>query len=77
MSKLIQLLELKFSHIEDDKMFFKLKRTMDNDKVINLLKELFENEVNKNIQKYKLFSIKSAILLDEKKNTIFNVSLNV
>ncbi|MBR3628662.1 MAG: hypothetical protein IKN42_07490 [Elusimicrobia bacterium] len=76
-SKLIQLLELKFSHIEDDKMFFKLKRTMDNDKVINLLKELFENEVNKNIQKYKLFSIKSAILLDEKKNTIFNVSLNV
>ena len=75
-SKLIQFLELKFSHVEDDKMFFKFKKNFDNDKILNLLKEMLEKEVNKNIQKYKLFSIKSAILLDEDKNIIFRVLLN-
>lgn len=74
-SKLMQFLELKFSHIENDKMFFKLNKKLDTDKVMALLKEMFEREVNKNIKKYKLFSIKSAILLDEEKNIIFSIPL--
>ena len=74
-SKLMQFLELKFSHIENDKMFFKLNKKLDTDKVMVLLKEMFEREVNKNIKKYKLFSIKSAILLDEEKNIIFSIPL--
>lgn len=76
-SKLIQFLQLKFSHIENDKMFFKFKNNVDNDKVLDLLEEIFEKEFTKNIQKYKLFSIKSAILLDEEKNTVFSIPFNL
>jgi len=74
-SKLMQFLELRFSHIDKDKMFFNLGNKLDNAGVMDLLKQMFEKEVNKNIKKYKLFSIKSAILLDEEKNIILNVPL--
>ena len=75
-SKLIQFLELKFSNIENDKMVFKFKNNIDNENIIKLLENIFEKEFNKNIQKYKLFSIKSAILLDEEKNIIFSIPFN-
>ena len=75
-SKLIQLLELKFSHFEKDKVVFKFKKNIGNDNLIKMLEEMLEKEVNKNIKKYKLFSIKSAILMDEDKNIVFSVPIN-
>ena len=37
---------------------------------------MLKAETVKDIQKYKLFSIKSAILLDEEKNVIMNIPLS-
>ncbi len=73
LATLIQILELKFSHIENSTIYFVMSKNIDNVEVKKLLKNMLENEVNKNIQKYKLFSIKSAILKDEKNNIVLNI----
>ena len=73
LATLIQILELKFSHIENNTIYFVMSKNIENIEVKNLLKNMLEKEVNKNIQKYKLFSIKSAILKDEKNNIVLNI----
>ena len=72
----LQVLDLRFSHV-DEKTFYFSSKKIDNKKTIELLKSLLEKETIKNIQKYKLFSIKSAILLDEEKNIIFSIPINI
>ena len=77
LSVLIQVLELKFSHIEGDKFYFTASRKINNKEIEKTVQTILEKEFVKNIQKYKLFSIKSAILLDEDKNIILNIPINV
>jgi hypothetical protein len=76
-SKLMQFLDLRFSHVDQDTIYFTLKRNPENDEIIILLEQMLEKEVTRNIQKYKLFSIKSAILLDGEKNIIFTVPIKL
>ena len=76
-SKLMQFLDLRFSHVDQDTIYFTLKRNPENDEIIILLEQMLEKEVTRNIQKYKIFSIKSAILLDGEKNIIFTVPIKL
>lgn len=52
-----------------------IKSLQQEDDFIKLIKELFEQELVKDLQKYKISSIKSVTLLDEKNNTVFNITL--
>ena len=71
----MQALDLRFSHIEGNDIYFMSSKKIDNDELKKLLKFMLEKETVKNIKKYKLFSIKSAILLDEDKNKLFDISV--
>lgn len=75
LSTLIQILGIRYYNVEGDSFYF-MSKQIDNKKTKNILKEMLEQEAVKDIKKYKLFSIKSAILLDEEKNIIFSISLN-
>ena len=75
-AKLIQALELRFSHVDGDKFYF-LANKIDNEEIKKILRTLLEQEIIKNIKKYKLFSIKSAILMDGENNVIFDIPINV
>lgn len=80
LATLIQVLELKYYKVEDKTMYFISKKMINNDEVKILLENILEKEFTENIQKYKLFSIKSATLLDGENNTIFTIpikSINV
>ncbi len=72
---LIQALNLRFSKIEDNIFYFLTSRKLDNDELKVILEKMLEKEVVKNIQKYKLFSIKSAILKDEENNIILTIPI--
>ena len=75
LSTFLQILDLRFSHV-DEKTFYFSSKKIENKKTIEILKNMLKAETVKDIQKYKLFSIKSAILLDEEKNVIMNIPLN-
>lgn len=75
LATLIQALELRYSHIEKGDMYFASKSLLDNDEIKMLLEKILEKEVDKNIKKYKLFSMKSAILLDEENNVVFSIPI--
>jgi len=77
LAKLVQTLGLRFSHIEDNNFYFTVSKNIDNAEVTKMLKMVLENEVVKDIQKYKLFSVKSAILKDEENNIIFSIPVKV
>lgn len=77
LATLIQILELRFSHIEDNNFYFTVSKNIDNAEVKKILKIMLETEVVKDIQKYKLFSVKSAILRDEENNIIFSIPVKV
>ena len=77
LAKLVQALELRFSHIEDNNFYFTVSKNIDNAEVKKILKIMLETEVVKDIQKYKLFSVKSAILRDEENNIIFSIPVKV
>ena len=76
LSTFLQILDLRFSHV-DEKTFYFSSKKIENKKTIEILKNMLKAETVKDIQKYKLFSIKSAILLDEEKNVIMNIPLSV
>lgn len=76
LSTFLQILDLRFSHV-DEKTFYFSSKKIENKKTIEILKNMLKTEMVKDIQKYKLFSIKSAILLDEEKNVIMNIPLSV
>lgn len=76
LSTFLQILDLRFSHVDEKNFYFSSKK-IENKKTIEILKNMLKAETVKNIQKYKLFSIKSAILLDEEKNVIMNIPLSV
>jgi len=73
LAKLIQVLELRFLSVEKNVFYFVTPKNIDNDQLKILLEKLLEKEVVKNIQKYKLFSVKSAILKDRENNIILNI----
>lgn len=75
LSTFLQILDLRFSHV-DEKTFYFSSKKIENKKTIEILKNMLKEETVKDIQKYKLFSIKSAILLDEEKNVIMNIPLS-
>ena len=77
LAKLVQTLGLRFSHIEDNNFYFTVSKNIDSAEVKKILKVMLENEVVKDIQKYKLFSVKSAILRDEENNIIFSIPVKV
>ena len=77
LAKLIQALELRFLSVEGDKFYFVTSKNVDNDGVKILLEKLLEKEIVKDIQKYKLFSVKSAILKDEENNIILTIPIKV
>lgn len=76
LSTFLQILDLRFSHVDEKNFYFSSKK-IENKKTIEILKNMLKAETVKDIQKYKLFSIKSAILLDEEKNVIMNIPLSV
>lgn len=77
LATLIQVLELRYSHFENGNIYFVSKNLFNNDEVKILLEKMFKNEVDKNIKKYKIFSIKSAILLDEQNNIAFTIPIEI
>ena len=77
LAKLIQVLELRFLSVEKNVFYFVTPKNIDNDQLKILLEKLLEKEVVKNIQKYKLFSVKSAILKDRENNIILNIPVKV
>ena len=77
LATLIQTLDLKFSNIENNVICYTASRKIDNDEIKILLKSMLEKEVIKNIKKYKLFSIKSAILKDGENNIVLDVPVNI
>ena len=77
LSALIQALELRFLSVEGNSFCFVTPKKIDNDQLKILLEKLLEKEVVKNIQKYKLFFIKSAILKDEENNIILTIPIKV
>lgn len=74
LSKLEKNLDLKFSHYDVDTIYFKTTN-IDDSKMMILIEKILENELVKNLQKYKIFSVKSAILLDGINNVVFNINL--
>ena len=77
LATLIQALDLKFSNIENKVICYTASKKIDNDQIKILLKGMLEKEVVKNIKKYKLFSIKSAILKDGENNIVLDMPVNV
>ena len=73
LAKLVQALELRFSRVENNIFYFAISKNIDNEEVKKILKMMLETEILKDIQKYKLFSVKSAILEDEENNIIFSI----
>ncbi|WP_372519760.1 hypothetical protein [Candidatus Ruminimicrobiellum ovillum] len=73
LAKLVQVLELRFSRVENNIFYFAISKNIDNEEVKKILKMMLETEILKDIQKYKLFSVKSAILEDEENNIIFSI----
>jgi len=74
LSKLEQNFDLRFYNYVLDTIYFKAKNIQDS-KIVILIEKMLENELVKNLQKYKIFSVKSAILLDEENNIVFNINL--
>lgn len=72
---LIQALNLRFSNIENNNFYFVASKNLENDELKVILEKMLEKETVKNIQKYKLFSIKSAILKDEENNIILTIPI--
>ena len=66
---------LRFSNYTIDTLFFKAKNIQDA-KTIMSIKETLKQELVKNLQKYKIYSIKKATVLDEKNNIIFTINLS-
>lgn len=66
-------LDLRFSNYAVDTVFFKVKNIQDGE-VITSIKEILKEELIKILQKYKISSVKSVVLLDEKNNIIFNIN---
>lgn len=77
LATLIQMLDLRFSIVEENKICFVTSKNIDNDEIKILLKKMLEEETVKNIKKYKLFSIKSAILKDGENNIVLDIPINV
>ncbi|MBQ3943133.1 MAG: hypothetical protein II669_02305 [Elusimicrobia bacterium] len=77
LATLIQTLDLKFLNIENNVIYYTASRKIDNKEIKILLKSMLEKEVIKNIKKYKLFSIKSAILKDGENNIVLDVPVNI
>ncbi|WP_372520894.1 hypothetical protein [Candidatus Ruminimicrobiellum ovillum] len=77
LAKLVQALELRFSRVENNIFYFAISKNIDNEEVKKILKMMLETEILKDIQKYKLFSVKSAILRDEENNIIFSIPVKV
>ena len=73
LAALIQAVELRFLSVEKNSFYFVTPKKIDSDEVKILLEKLLEREVIKNIQKYKTFSVKSAILKDRENNIILNI----
>ena len=74
---MIQTLDLKFLNIDNNVIYYTASRKIDNKEIKILLKSMLEKEVIKNIKKYKLFSIKSAILKDGENNIVLDVPVNI
>ena len=74
LSPLINALGLRYGYISDGSIFI-LSKDSDNIGTEDLLKKIITDEVVKNLQKYKLFSIKSVILLGSKGSVVFEVPL--
>ena len=66
---------LRFSNYTIDTLFFKAKNIQDA-KTIMSIKETLKQELVRNLQKYKIYSIKKATVLDEKNNIIFTINLS-
>ena len=77
LAKLVQALGLRFSHVENNSFYFTVSKNIDSAEVKKLLKIMLEEETLKDIKKYKLFSVKSAILKDEENNIIFSIPVKV
>ena len=76
LNTLITALELQYNDVKDGTMSF-MSNKIDSYDVEALLKKMMLKGIVKNLQKYKLFSIKSAILYDRDKNIIFEFPVEV
>ena len=68
-------LGLKYSHVEKDKIYFVCPKKISDGGTATLLKTMIQKLADKNMKKYGIFSVKSAILLDEEKNIIIDIPL--
>ncbi len=76
LGQLINSLQLQYFDVKDETICF-MSNKIDNYDVQVLLKNRLLKESVKNLQKYKLFSIKSAIIYDRDKNIIFEMPITV
>lgn len=75
LAAMMRALELRFLSVEKNSFCFVTPKNIDSDEIKILLEKLLEKEAVKDIQKYKLFSIKSAILKDRENNIILNIPI--
>lgn len=66
--------DLRFSNYNVDTLFFKTKNIQD-DKTVMQIKEILKQELVNNLQKYKIYSVKKATVLDEKNDIMFDINL--
>jgi hypothetical protein len=72
----VSALGLKFSRTEKDKIYYIIPKKIGDDGTKILLKTMIQKLADKNMKKYEIFSVKSAILLDEENNIIIDIPLN-
>lgn len=72
LSPLINSLSLRYGYIKYGNIYI-LSKNSNNVGTEDLLKKIIFDEVVKNLQKYKLFSIKSVIILDNNGSIVFEV----
>ena len=76
LAAIISKLDLQYLFYKDGKVFI-LIEPVDNTTVAELLKKTITDELEKNIKKYKTFSIKSAIIYDKVGKTIYNLKFKI
>jgi hypothetical protein len=75
LSAAISVLSLRFDSIDNGSIYISSKMT-NSASVEKLLSKIVEEKLNEYIKKYKLFSIKSAIILLDNKDIAFEVTAN-
>ncbi|MDD2524502.1 MAG: hypothetical protein WCS83_01795 [Endomicrobiia bacterium] len=73
---LISTLGLRYGYIKYGNIYI-LSKKSNNVGTEDLLKKIIFDEVVKNLQKYKLFAIKSVIILDSKGSIVFEVPIDI